>query len=56
MARTQQVNSKFQTWYLEWALKEPLTSAGIPIPTPASAWRQSNHIPNTKEDSIFEEF
>ena len=22
-------------------------SAGIPIPTPASAWRQSHHIPNT---------
>ena len=23
------------------------TSAGIPIPTPASAWRQSHHIANT---------
>ena len=48
MARYQEVNFKFQTWYLEFLLLAsrspsgaPSTSAGIPIPTPASAWRHA---------------
>ena len=49
--RSQLQISNLVSWILAFCVQEslrsPLTSAGIPIPTPASAWRQSNHIPNT---------
>ena len=48
--RSQLQFSNLVSWILAFCVQEslrsPLTSAGIPIPTPASAWRQSNHIPN----------
>ena len=39
-------DSDFCVWFMI-LIYDLWFSAGIPIPTPASAWRQSHHIPNT---------